>query len=140
MKCSVKIDGLRLEFTSLCLGDIREFDDLIEVFQNVVVSNTYRDRWRWAFDVIGRFKVKTLMGLIEEKIIQMEVGGQDSLWNKLVPIKVNIFMWRARKVYVSAASDMRVPVSAASFSLQFRCSVVKVSVYQVIDFSAAMVQ
>ncbi|GJV62403.1 hypothetical protein Tco_1468503 [Tanacetum coccineum] len=40
-------------------------------------------------------------------------------------------------VYVSAASDMRVPVSAASFSLQFRCLVVKVSVYQVISFSFA---
>ncbi|GJW19195.1 RNA-directed DNA polymerase, eukaryota, reverse transcriptase zinc-binding domain protein [Tanacetum coccineum] len=50
-----------------------------------------------AFNVEGGFKVKTLMSLIEEKIIRMEVGGQDTLWNKLVPKKVNIFVWRARK-------------------------------------------
>ncbi|GJW89767.1 reverse transcriptase domain, reverse transcriptase zinc-binding domain protein [Tanacetum coccineum] len=75
----------------------REFDDLIEILLNVVVSSTCRDRWRWAFDVEGGFKVKTLTGLIEEKILQVEVGGQDTLWNKLVSKKVNIFVWRARK-------------------------------------------
>nr|GEV92488.1 RNA-directed DNA polymerase, eukaryota, reverse transcriptase zinc-binding domain protein [Tanacetum cinerariifolium] len=67
------------------------------VLQNVVVFNTCRDRWRWAFDVKGGFKVKTLMGLIEQNIIRMGGDGQDTLWNKLVPKKVNVFVWRARK-------------------------------------------
>nr|GEX28568.1 probable leucine-rich repeat receptor-like protein kinase IMK3 [Tanacetum cinerariifolium] len=60
-------------------------------------SEQVLDRWRWALDVKGGFKVKTLMGLIEQKIIRMGGDGQDTLWNKLVPKKVNIFVWRARK-------------------------------------------
>ena len=33
--------------------------------------------------------------MIEEKILHSDSGGQETLWNKLVPKKVNIFVWRA---------------------------------------------
>ena len=75
----------------------REFDDLIEVLRNVVVSFDGRDKWKSTLDEEGGFKVKTLTSLIEEKILQMEGDGRDTLWNNLVPKKVNIFVWRARK-------------------------------------------
>ena len=48
----------------------RDFDDLIEVLRNIVVSNSCRDKWRWTLDEDGDFKVKTLTSLIEEKILQ----------------------------------------------------------------------
>ena len=67
------------------------------VLQNVVVSNNYRDRWRWALSEDGEFKVNELSRLVEEKILTVESGGQDTLWNKLVPKKVNISVWRALK-------------------------------------------
>ncbi|GJX90186.1 RNA-directed DNA polymerase, eukaryota, reverse transcriptase zinc-binding domain protein [Tanacetum coccineum] len=56
-----------------------------------------RDRWRWALCEDGEFKVKDLSRLIEEKILHVETGTQETLWNKLVPKKVNIFVWRALK-------------------------------------------
>ena len=63
----------------------------------MVVSNDCRDRWRWTLGEDGDFKVKELSRLVEEKIIQVESGGQATLWNKLVPKKVNIFVWRVLK-------------------------------------------
>ncbi|GKA84297.1 putative RNA-directed DNA polymerase, eukaryota, reverse transcriptase zinc-binding domain protein [Tanacetum coccineum] len=56
-----------------------------------------RDRWRWTLCEDGEFKVKDLSRLIEEKILHVESGMQETLWNKLVPRKVNIFVWRALK-------------------------------------------
>ncbi|GJV19306.1 RNA-directed DNA polymerase, eukaryota, reverse transcriptase zinc-binding domain protein [Tanacetum coccineum] len=120
-----EIEGVGVHFTSLCVGvlgdgrDIRFWEDrwnwawewnrtisgrmckeygvLIEVLHSVVVSNSCRDRWRWMLDEDGDFKVKTLTSLIEEKILQGDSGGVDTIWNKLVPNKVNIFVWRVRK-------------------------------------------
>ncbi|GJU69950.1 reverse transcriptase domain-containing protein [Tanacetum coccineum] len=57
----------------------REYEDLIEVLRNVVVSNTCRDRWRWTLEEDDKFKVKTLTSLIEEKIIQVDSGGRLSV-------------------------------------------------------------
>ena len=75
----------------------KEYEDFIDVLRNVSVSNACRDRWRWTLGEDGEFKVKDLTCLIEEKILQVESGGQDTLWNKLVPKKVNIFAWGALK-------------------------------------------
>lgn len=73
----------------------REFDDLMGVLQFVVITYNCRDRWRWSLGEDGDFKVKALSRLIEEKILIPENGVQETLWNKLVPKKVNIFVWRA---------------------------------------------
>ncbi|GJX21336.1 hypothetical protein Tco_0224013 [Tanacetum coccineum] len=70
----------------------KELDDLVRVLQNVVVSNDCRDRWRWTLFEDGEFKVKDLSRLIEKNILQVESGAQETLWNKLVPKKVNIFV------------------------------------------------
>ncbi|GKE09180.1 RNA-directed DNA polymerase, eukaryota, reverse transcriptase zinc-binding domain protein, partial [Tanacetum coccineum] len=72
----------------------KEFEDLLGVLQHVMVSNNCRDRWRWALDNDGDFTVKDLSSLIEEKILRSDNGGQETGWNKLVPKKVNVFVWR----------------------------------------------
>ncbi|GKB76223.1 RNA-directed DNA polymerase, eukaryota, reverse transcriptase zinc-binding domain protein [Tanacetum coccineum] len=61
------------------------------------VGNEIGDKWRWAISEDGEFKVKELTRLVEEKILQVENGYQETIWNKLVPKKVNIFVWRALK-------------------------------------------
>ncbi|GJW46396.1 hypothetical protein Tco_0078042 [Tanacetum coccineum] len=68
----------------------------------------YLDRWRWTLCEDGEFKVKDLSRLIEEKILHVETGTQETLWNKLVPKKVNIFVWRAlKKTLVRKELDKR---------------------------------
>ncbi|GJX28635.1 reverse transcriptase domain, reverse transcriptase zinc-binding domain protein [Tanacetum coccineum] len=73
----------------------KELEDLLGALQHVVVSNNCRDQWRWSLDEDGEFTVKELSRLIEEKILLSNNGDQETLWNKLVPKKVNIFVWRA---------------------------------------------
>ncbi|GJY27531.1 reverse transcriptase domain, reverse transcriptase zinc-binding domain protein, partial [Tanacetum coccineum] len=51
-----------------------------------------RGQWRWRLGEDGEFMVKELTRLIEEKTLHVESGGHETLWNNLVPKKVNIFV------------------------------------------------
>ncbi|GJV12668.1 reverse transcriptase domain, reverse transcriptase zinc-binding domain protein [Tanacetum coccineum] len=106
-----EIDGMGIEFSSSCVGELgdgrdirnirgrvsRELDELVRVVQNVTIHSNYKDRWRWSLGEDGEFTVKELARLVEEKILHRDGGGQETLWNNLVPKKVNIFVWRALK-------------------------------------------
>ncbi|GJT91240.1 hypothetical protein Tco_1080085 [Tanacetum coccineum] len=74
-----EIDGTRVE-------------ELLDVVENVVVNSNCMDKWRWILGEDGKFTIKELARLVEEKILRVESGGQETLWNKLVPKKVNIFV------------------------------------------------
>ncbi|GJY82504.1 DNA helicase [Tanacetum coccineum] len=67
----------------------------IALSARVVIEKFYRWRWRTFED--DTFTVKELSRLIEEKSLHVDDDGQETLWNKLVPKKVNIFVWRALK-------------------------------------------
>nr|GEZ37600.1 reverse transcriptase domain, reverse transcriptase zinc-binding domain protein [Tanacetum cinerariifolium] len=58
---------------------------------------SFEDRLTWTQVKDDMFKVRELTRLVEEKILHAESGSQDTILNKLVPKKVNIFVWRARK-------------------------------------------
>ncbi|GKE11062.1 reverse transcriptase domain, reverse transcriptase zinc-binding domain protein [Tanacetum coccineum] len=75
----------------------RDLDELLGLVQNVVVHSNCRDKWRWLLGEDGEFTVKDLAILVEEKNLHVENGGHETLWNRLVPKKVNIFVWRALK-------------------------------------------
>ncbi|GKA62006.1 RNA-directed DNA polymerase, eukaryota, reverse transcriptase zinc-binding domain protein [Tanacetum coccineum] len=123
-----EIDGLGLEFTSSFLGvlgdgsDIRFWVDrwvdnrrLCDRFPKLYhldrrkessVMDKGSDKWRWLLDEDGEFKVKMLTRLIEEKCLCLESSGQETTWNKLVPKKVNIFIWRALKNSLSVREEL----------------------------------
>ncbi|PWA95769.1 HIT-type Zinc finger family protein [Artemisia annua] len=46
---------------------------------------------------MGGFTVKELTKMVEERILDVENAGEETIWLKLVPKKVNIFVWRALK-------------------------------------------
>ncbi|GKC63795.1 putative RNA-directed DNA polymerase [Tanacetum coccineum] len=66
------------------------------------VNNEWCWEWEWVREPRGRvedgeFMVKGLSKMVEEKTLRIENSGQETLWNKCVPKKVNIFVWRALK-------------------------------------------
>ncbi|GKD23128.1 reverse transcriptase domain, reverse transcriptase zinc-binding domain protein [Tanacetum coccineum] len=61
------------------------------------VGNGNGDKWRWVLGKDREFTFKELARLVEEKIPHVESGSHETLWNKLAPKKVNIFVWRALK-------------------------------------------
>ncbi|GJT43501.1 transposon TX1 [Tanacetum coccineum] len=66
----------------------------------------YGLRWRWVQVKDGVFKVKELTRLREEKILHVESSGQETISNKLVPKKVNIFVWRDLKCRLSVRVEL----------------------------------
>ncbi|GJS85950.1 reverse transcriptase domain, reverse transcriptase zinc-binding domain protein [Tanacetum coccineum] len=70
------------------------------------VGNGNRDKWRWLLGEDGEFTVKDLAILVEEKNLHVENGGHETLWNRLVPNKVNIFVWRALKGRLSVRVEL----------------------------------
>ncbi|GJY03274.1 reverse transcriptase domain, reverse transcriptase zinc-binding domain protein [Tanacetum coccineum] len=110
-----EIDGLGIEFTSSFFGmlgngrDIRFWVDrwvdhwrLCDRFPRLYYLDRSRegsvlDKGSWILDDDGEFRVKELARLVEEKMLHTDSGGQETIWNKLVPKKVNIFVWRALK-------------------------------------------
>nr|GFB34880.1 RNA-directed DNA polymerase, eukaryota, reverse transcriptase zinc-binding domain protein [Tanacetum cinerariifolium] len=69
-------------------------------------GNEIGDRWRWALDEHGEFTVKDLSRLIEDKMLRSDNGDQETIWNKLVPKKVNIFVWRALRERLSVRVEL----------------------------------
>nr|GEW70259.1 RNA-directed DNA polymerase, eukaryota, reverse transcriptase zinc-binding domain protein [Tanacetum cinerariifolium] len=80
VKIGEEIDALGVEFTSSCVGILGDGRDI-----------------RWSLGEDGEFNVKELSRMIKENTLLSDIGGQETFWNKLVPKKVNIFMWRALK-------------------------------------------
>ncbi|GKB91655.1 reverse transcriptase domain, reverse transcriptase zinc-binding domain protein, partial [Tanacetum coccineum] len=58
------------------------------------VDYEWRWEWEWVREIRGR---GYLTKLVEEIMLRIENGGQETLWNKWVPKKVNIFIWRVLK-------------------------------------------
>ncbi|GJS75871.1 putative RNA-directed DNA polymerase [Tanacetum coccineum] len=75
----------------------KDFEELQELLHNVVIKFDCRDSWRWTLKENGDFAVIELSKLVEEKTLSVDSGGESKFWNKWVPKKVNIFVWRALK-------------------------------------------
>lgn len=76
---------------------LNEFDNLLRWIDGKDPKMHEKDRWVWDFDDDGEFTVKRLKEMIDDKVLGEDGGFLETLWNKTVPRKVNIFMWRLRQ-------------------------------------------
>ncbi|GJW73959.1 RNA-directed DNA polymerase, eukaryota, reverse transcriptase zinc-binding domain protein [Tanacetum coccineum] len=101
-----EMDGLGIGFTSSCRGvlgdgrDIRFWTDmwvgdqrLCDRFPRLFYLDSRKEGRAW--DKGSEFTVKELARLAEEKVLRVKGGHHETIWNNLVPKKVNIFVWRA---------------------------------------------
>ena len=72
-----------------------QFNELIDLVSNVVLDENVKDVWWWKLDVKGVFSVKALSQRIEEHQAIGAANTFNTLWNNIVPRKVNVFAWRA---------------------------------------------
>ena len=54
------------------------------------------DSWRWVLASDGVFSVKHIRELIDERILRSPAYVEETSWCKLVPRKVNVFIWRLK--------------------------------------------
>ncbi|XP_071727958.1 uncharacterized protein [Rutidosis leptorrhynchoides] len=64
------------------------------------------DAWKWLLNVNGVFSTKKLTELINEKNILVGPSNFETIRNNLVPSKVEIFVWRARRRRLAVLSKL----------------------------------
>nr|GEU34258.1 RNA-directed DNA polymerase, eukaryota [Tanacetum cinerariifolium] len=74
--------------------ELSQLNDLIS-FTDMVSLSSVPDRWVCNVAGNGNFSVKIIRNLIDDLILPSSVVS--TRWVKSVPIKINIFMWRARR-------------------------------------------
>ncbi|XP_071740432.1 uncharacterized protein [Rutidosis leptorrhynchoides] len=74
-----------------------ELDDLNLMLQGIKLTEQKDDSWAWFHASNGAFKTKILNTLIDEKTLYMPQSVSCTIRNKLVPKKVEVFIWRVRK-------------------------------------------
>ncbi|KAL4591374.1 hypothetical protein LXL04_004335 [Taraxacum kok-saghyz] len=83
-------------FTSFCRpprggAEWSQWEQLLPSLRSVVLS-TVPDRWRWTLNGLEDFSVSSARNHIDS-IVLPNIPCH-TRWNKLVPIKVNVFIWR----------------------------------------------
>ncbi|XP_071713336.1 uncharacterized protein [Rutidosis leptorrhynchoides] len=72
-----------------------------------MVLNTDKvDSWSWALSSNGCFNCKSLSGLIDSKLLNNTSVLAGTMRNNLVPKKVEVFIWRARKGRIPALAEL----------------------------------
>nr|GFB41712.1 RNA-directed DNA polymerase, eukaryota [Tanacetum cinerariifolium] len=71
----------------------REWDDLNFVSRSVTLSAS-KDRWTCDLNGDGVFRVKEVRTILDD--IFLPSAADATRWVKYIPIKINVFAWRAR--------------------------------------------
>ncbi|XP_071727185.1 uncharacterized protein [Rutidosis leptorrhynchoides] len=71
--------------------------DVTFQINSVSITPDKPDSWRWALNSSGLFTTRKLTTLIDEKLLLGETNRIETLRNCLVPKKVEVFVWKARK-------------------------------------------
>ncbi|GJQ97360.1 putative RNA-directed DNA polymerase, eukaryota, reverse transcriptase zinc-binding domain protein [Tanacetum coccineum] len=74
-----------------------EWMELLNCLTNVIMSPTCRDTWKWNLSDDGDFTVKELTAIIQDQSTIERQSNRETIWNRLVPRKINVFVWRATK-------------------------------------------
>ncbi|GJZ73752.1 RNA-directed DNA polymerase, eukaryota, reverse transcriptase zinc-binding domain protein, partial [Tanacetum coccineum] len=68
-----------------------QFGELNNLLTSVVLSNAM-DRWSWSLCGHGNYSVKSAREYIDQQVLIS--SSTPTRWSKVIPIKLNIFMWR----------------------------------------------
>ncbi|GKA20408.1 RNA-directed DNA polymerase, eukaryota [Tanacetum coccineum] len=76
-------------------GAERQQWDVLTSIMNSVVLSSSKDRWTCDLSGDGEFKVKVIRNFIDDLFLPS--SDVATRWVKFIPIKVNVFSWRARR-------------------------------------------
>nr|GEX33215.1 RNA-directed DNA polymerase, eukaryota [Tanacetum cinerariifolium] len=71
----------------------QQWSELYEILEPVILSSS-KDRWTCDLSDDGEFRVKEVRSLLDN--IFLPSANVPTRWVKFIPIKINIFAWRAR--------------------------------------------
>ncbi|PWA36133.1 peptide chain release factor APG3, chloroplastic [Artemisia annua] len=65
--------------------------ELVQILSSISLSSA-NDRWSWTLHGLGEFSVKLAREEIDKHVLV--VSPSHSRWSKVLPIKLNVFLWR----------------------------------------------
>ncbi|PWA41815.1 hypothetical protein CTI12_AA550650 [Artemisia annua] len=68
-----------------------QFTSLLSAIEAVSLSD-HNDSWLWSLDSSSGFTVASVRSLIDAN--SLDVDSNATRWNRSIPIKVNVFLWR----------------------------------------------
>ncbi|XP_071738620.1 uncharacterized protein [Rutidosis leptorrhynchoides] len=75
-----------------------EYVALCILLSSVSIDSSKKDKWSWGLDSSkGNFETKTLSLALDLKLLSRGANRLETLRNNLIPKKVEVFIWRARK-------------------------------------------
>ncbi|XP_071739899.1 uncharacterized protein [Rutidosis leptorrhynchoides] len=83
-----------------------ELDDMSVLISNFKFSGTSKDVWNWSLAHVGKLTVKGLSNLIEENLNPVNNSTCETMRNKLVPKKLEVFVWRALQNRIHARLEL----------------------------------
>ncbi|XP_071718871.1 uncharacterized protein [Rutidosis leptorrhynchoides] len=83
-----------------------ELQDLNRLMQQASLLPDLPDSWAWAPGPNERFTTKRLTELIDSILLQGNNAALGTLRNSLIPKKVELFVWRARKGRLPILSEL----------------------------------
>ncbi|GJV12945.1 RNA-directed DNA polymerase, eukaryota [Tanacetum coccineum] len=81
----------------------QQFFELSSIIHSVSLSSSF-DRWVCSVSSDGEFSVKEVRNVIDELYLPSQ--SESTRWVKVVPIKINIFAWRARRDCLPTRSNL----------------------------------
>nr|GEX91878.1 RNA-directed DNA polymerase, eukaryota [Tanacetum cinerariifolium] len=101
--------------------ELQQLTDLISLLDSTIVSNS---KYRWYCDLTGdgEFRVKELCKFIDD--MSLPSHTEVTRWVKFIPIKVNIFVWRARRDCLPTRANLvhrRVDLESSNCSVCHDC-------------------
>ncbi|GJU94255.1 putative cupredoxin [Tanacetum coccineum] len=73
----------------------KALEDCISLVRHQVPTRDGIDSWQWMLED-GGFTVKVLKEMVDEKILGPRSQVEETKWCRIVPRKVNVFMWRLK--------------------------------------------
>ena len=73
--------------------ELVQFNDLKNFIRNTILSDQ-RDIWQWSLDGSSGFSVASIRSLVDSRLLV--TCNEATRWNRLLPIKVNVFLWRLK--------------------------------------------
>nr|GEZ94690.1 RNA-directed DNA polymerase, eukaryota, reverse transcriptase zinc-binding domain protein [Tanacetum cinerariifolium] len=80
-----------------------QFKSLKDTIGNIIVTDQH-DSWQWSLDVSKGFYVAFVRQLVDSHILVTR--NEATRWNRSLPIKVNVFLWRLKRNNLSSRVNL----------------------------------
>ncbi|XP_071728890.1 uncharacterized protein [Rutidosis leptorrhynchoides] len=83
-----------------------ELSKLCDIISSYTTSGKSNDAWTWKYENNGIYTTKSLTSILHGLAVASRVTPEPTILNKLVPQKIDIFIWRAAKNKLPVRSEL----------------------------------